>query len=96
MRHSEIAEPPGERGDNRKRSVRRACIIREIVDLREGEISRNALGVFNNSADTARVVDTENHDDKQRDSHTYTLDKVGGAGSKKSADTCVGDDDHRA
>ncbi len=95
MGHSEVAETPGQRGHDGQRCVVAGCAAYHIMHLCHAQISGQITGVGKHRIPAAGHLDAKNNDNKKGDGHDDGLNKVCGAGCKKSAESRVNDDDER-
>lgn len=94
MRHSEIAKSPSQGGTDGQNVVRLCGIGCNIIGVVERKIARQSLCIFHDNVNTASLDNSKDNYHDQCNGHNNALEQVGCAGSQKSADAGIGNDDY--
>ena len=94
MRHSKITKSPGQGRTDGQNVVRFCGIGCDVISLVKGKITRQSLCIFHDNVNTASLDNAKDNYHDQCNGHNNALEQVGCAGSQKSADAGIGDDDH--
>ena len=93
MGHPEVAETPGQCGDNRDKAEAADGPVEDVARTEETQIAGDRLCVLDNGAPAAGRADAEEQHDDQREGHHETLDQAGDRGGHEAAGRRVRDDD---
>ena len=92
--HSEIAEAPGEGGENGECAVFSGLGSLNIGVCEEVQVAGNGLCIGDNGIPAAGGVNAEDQDDNQGKGHYQALNEAGNRGRHEAAHGAVGHNDN--